>query len=98
MMHQAISLIAAFVIAMSSPALRQSSPPQSPQPAPAGDQALKLHTDLVLVDVLPVQRKTSRVVANLQKGDFTVYEDGVKQTINYFSRDTLPVSVVLLVD
>ena len=92
-MHQAISFITAFVIALSSPAFQQA-----PQPAPPGDQALRLRTDLVLVDVLPVQRKTSRVIANLQKDDFTVYEDGVKQTIAYFSRDTLPVSVILLVD
>jgi Ca-activated chloride channel family protein len=91
-MHQAISLITAFVIALSSPAFQQSPP------APNGDQSLRLRTDLVLVDVLPVQRKTSRVIANLQKDDFTLYEDGVKQTIAYFSRDTLPVSVVLLVD
>src|SRR5438105_9058952 len=92
-MHQAISLLTIFVIALSSPAFQQA-----PQPAPPGDQALRLRTDLVLVDVLPVQRKTSRVIANLQKDDFTIYEDGVKQAIAYFSRDTLPVSVILLVD
>jgi VWFA-related protein len=92
-MYQAITFLLAFVIALSNPA-RQQSPP----PAPADDPALKLRTDLVLVDVLPVQRKTSRVVADLKKTDFTVYEDGVKQAVSYFSRDTLPVSVVLLVD
>jgi Ca-activated chloride channel homolog len=92
-MHQAISYIIAFVIALSSPTFQQSPPT-----APSGDQALKLRTDLVLVDVLPVQRKTSRVIAGLQKDDFTIYEDGVKQSISYFSRDTLPVSVILLVD
>lgn len=92
-MHQAISSIIAFVIALSSLTFQQSPPT-----APSGDQALKLRTDLVLVDVLPVERKTSRVIAGLQKDDFTIYEDGVKQAITYFSRDTLPVSVILLVD
>jgi len=92
-MYQAISLLTAFVIALSSPLAQQSV-----QPAPADDQSLRLRTDLVLVDVLPVQRKTSRVVNGLKKDDFTVYEDGVKQAVSYFSRDTLPVSVVLLVD
>ncbi|MFL6278455.1 MAG: VWA domain-containing protein [Blastocatellia bacterium] len=92
-MYQAISLLTAFVIALSSPITQQLAPP-----APADDQSLRLRTDLVLVDVLPVQRKTSRVVNGLKKDDFTVYEDGVKQAVSYFSRDTLPVSVVLLVD
>lgn len=92
-MYQAISFLTAFVIALSSPFAQQSA-----QPAPADDQSLRLRTDLVLVDVLPVQRKTSRVVNGLKKDDFTVYEDGVKQAVSYFSRDTLPVSVVLLVD
>jgi VWFA-related protein len=59
---------------------------------------MKLHTDLVLVDVLPVQKKTGRVISDLKKEDFTIYEDGVKQSVSHFSRDKLPVSVVLLVD
>jgi len=91
-MHQAISFITAFVIALSGSTFQQSPPP------PSADQTLRLRTDLVLVDVLPVQRKTSRVIAGLQKDDFTIYEDGIKQSVTYFSRDTLPVSVVLLVD
>ena len=72
---------------------------QSPPPTrPPDDQSLRLRTDLVLVDVLPVQRATSRVVANLQRDSFSVYEDGVKQPVSYFSHDSLPVSVVILVD
>ena len=93
-MHKAISFFIAFVIASSSLAFQQAPPPA----APPTDESLKLRTDLVLVDVLPVQRKTSRVVGGLKKEDFALYEDGVKQTVSYFSRDTLPVSVILLVD
>ena len=93
-MHQPMSFIAAFVIAFSGAAFPQQPTP----PAPPADPSLRLRTDLVLVDVLPVQRKTSRVIAGLQKDDFTVYEDGVRQTVSYFSRDTLPVSVILLID
>src|ERR1700753_1775681 len=104
-MHQAISFVIAVVIAFANLSFQQSpppapsSPPQAaPSPAPQADDALKLRTDLVLVDVLPVQRRTSRAIGNLQKDDFTIYEDGIKQTVSYFSRDTLPVSVLLLVD
>jgi len=51
-----------------------------------------------LVEVLPVQKKTARILADLKKEDFIIYEDGVQQTVSHFSRDKLPVSVVLLVD
>jgi Ca-activated chloride channel homolog len=66
--------------------------------SPAEDQTLKLRSDLVLVDVLPVQKKTGRVISDLKRDDFTIYEDGVQQTISHFSKDKLPVSIVLLVD
>ncbi|HKS39386.1 MAG TPA: VWA domain-containing protein [Blastocatellia bacterium] len=88
-MFQPLSLIIVLVFTLSSFITRQS---------PADEQSLKLHTDLVLVDVLPVQKKTGRVISDLKKEDFTIYEDGVKQTVSHFSRDKLPVSVVLLVD
>lgn len=64
----------------------------------SGDQPVRLRTDLVMIDVLPVQKKTGRVIGDLKKEDFTVYEDGVKQALSYFSKDQLPVSVVLLID
>jgi VWFA-related protein len=53
---------------------------------------------LVLVDVLPVQKRTARIIGGLRRDDFTIFEDGVQQTISHFSKDKLPVSVVLLVD
>ena len=66
--------------------------------SPADEQTLKLRSDLVLVDVLPVQKRTGRVIGDLKRDDFTISEDGVQQTVEYFSKDKLPVSVVLLVD
>jgi VWFA-related protein len=37
-------------------------------------------------------------VANLEKSAFTVYEDGVRQPIEVFRRDDVPVSMGLLID
>jgi VWFA-related protein len=68
------------------------------QPASSNEQSLKLRTDLVLVDVLPVQKKTGRIVGDLKRDDFTIFEDGVQQKTEYFTKDKLPVSIVLLVD
>src|SRR5262249_7255846 len=73
--------------------------PGSPAQATAGaSQPIRLRTDLVVVDVLPVQKKTARVIGDLKGNDFSVFEDGVKQTITHFSKETVPVSIVLLVD
>jgi Ca-activated chloride channel family protein len=68
----------------------------STQASPEG--SVKLRADLVLVDALPVQKKTGRIIGGLKRDDFTIFEDGVQQKIEYFSKDKLPVSVVLLVD
>lgn len=42
--------------------------------------------------------KKGRSINNLPASDFTVYENGVKQTIDTFSHDDAPVSVGILVD
>jgi Ca-activated chloride channel homolog len=40
----------------------------------------------------------SRLVTNLNKNDFTVYEDGQPQVITRFSKEDVPVSIGILVD
>jgi len=59
---------------------------------------IKLAVDLVVLDALVMQQKTSRIVGNLKKEDFSLFEDGTKQQISYFSQDRLPLSVILIVD
>jgi VWFA-related protein len=62
------------------------------------DEIIKLKSDLVVVDVQALNHKTGRVVNGLKKEDFTVYEDGAKQSIENFSQDKLPLSIILLLD
>lgn len=64
---------------------------------PAAD-VVKVDVDLVAVDALVLQKKTARVVGGLKKEDFLLFEDGAKQEITHFSQDTLPLSVLLLID
>jgi VWFA-related protein len=46
-----------------------------------------------------VRNKQNALVSTLEKNDFELAEDGVKQTIKYFSRETdLPLTIGLLVD
>jgi len=75
----------------------QSSAPQGTQ-APLDTAPVRLNVDLVVLDAQVLQKKTSKIVGGLQKADFTLLEDGVKQEIQQFSKDTLPLSVILLVD
>ena len=72
--------------------------PLSNGQSPVDDPTLRLRSDLVLVDVLPMQKQTGHIVNGLNRDDFTIFEDGVKQTVSHFSREKLPVSLVLLVD
>src|SRR6266850_465113 len=62
------------------------------------EEIVKVDVDLVTVDALVLQKDTARIVGGLKKEDFTLYEDGAKQTISHFSQDSLPLSVLLLID
>lgn len=54
--------------------------------------------ELALFDVQVVNRTTRTPAPPLQQKDLRIYEDGVLQEIRTFSRDELPLSVVLLFD
>jgi len=72
-----------------------------PRPAPTPEssvEVVKIDVDLVKIDALVLQKNTARIVGGLQKEDFLLYEDGIKQEITHFSHDQLPLSVVLAID
>jgi VWFA-related protein len=62
------------------------------------DEVVKTEVDLVVLDALVLQKKTGRVVGDLKREDFALAEDGVPQQITHFSQNSLPLSVVLLID
>ncbi|MGB8507943.1 MAG: VWA domain-containing protein [Pyrinomonadaceae bacterium] len=62
------------------------------------DEVVKVDVDLIVLDALVLQKETGRVVGDLKKEDFILEEDGAKQEIAHFSQDTLPLSVILLID
>lgn len=59
---------------------------------------IKTNVDLVTIDALVLQKNTARTVGTLKQEDFLISEDGSKQTITHFSQDSLPLSVLLLID
>ena len=61
-------------------------------------ETIKTDIDLVTIDALVLQKNTARVVGGLKQEDFLLSEDGSRQMITHFSQDTLPLSVLLLID
>jgi VWFA-related protein len=89
------------------PALPKAPAPQTrprivaPKEAaiPVGEEeVVKTDVDLVVLDALVLQKKTGRVVGDLKREDFALVEDGVPQQITHFSQNSLPLSVLLLID
>jgi len=67
------------------------------QPQEPGGETIRINTQLVQLDVTVIDQKNNPVF-NLNKDNFTVYEDKVKQTINSLSREELPLSFGLVID
>jgi VWFA-related protein len=78
-------------------ALCAQAPPQNPPPS---DEVPTIQVDVNVVSVLAsVRDKRGGLVANLEKNDFTILEDGKQQEIKYFARETdLPLTIGLLID
>lgn len=70
--------------------------------ASAQDDTVKLKTDLVTVDAT-VTDKDGNFIRNLKAEDFTIYEDGVAQKLDFFEASeqttlTRPLAVVVAID
>lgn len=66
----------------------------------AAQDAPTIQIDVDIVNILfTVKDKRGGLIGNLNKGDFTLAEDGKKQEIKYFTRETdLPLTIGLLID
>jgi Ca-activated chloride channel homolog len=86
-----------------APAATAQAPP-APAPAPAGQTAasrqqpsFRAGIDIVSLNVT-VTDAANHYVTDLAEGDFSVFEDGVKQNITFFSRRQQPIAMSLLLD
>jgi len=59
---------------------------------------VKVSTDLVVFDAQVIDKKSKRTIGDLTKDDFAITENGVRQEVSYFSRDELPLSIILMLD
>ncbi len=59
---------------------------------------IKVDVDVVNI-LFNVRDKRGGLVGNLEKGDFTIWEDGKQQDVKFFNRETdLPLTIGLLID
>jgi len=79
--------------------------PDAEQPGAAANGSLRkegsgyvLHTDVEEVVLNATVLDGNRLVADLTKENFQVFEDGVKQSLISFQHSDLPVSIALVVD
>jgi VWFA-related protein len=87
------------VFALAS-ALSAQTPQSSPAPKAEDEGLAAISVDVDVVSILAsVRDKRGGLVANLEKNDFSIFEDGKAQTIKYFTRETdLPLTIGLLID
>ncbi len=85
----------------SSPFNSIPSPSPSTVSADSGGFRLRVEVQLVMVEAVvqgPGGAEPSGALSALGQGDFRVFEDGVPQAIQHFSRHDLPLAVALVVD
>src|SRR5579863_6185102 len=78
----------------------QPAPPPAPPPEPPLNSKQSIRQNVNLVDVLfTVLNKQNKIVADLNRDNFKVFDDGAEQDIRFFNRQTdMPLRVGLLMD
>lgn len=62
------------------------------------DEAIRIDTDLVDLNVSVLSRDPSRPIGQLQQNEFAVFENGEAQEIKFFASASAPLDLVLLLD
>lgn len=79
------------------------TPAITPKPSPSpvkekDDEVIRINTDIVTLTAT-VTDKNGRYRADLKRGDFTVYENGAEQKLEYFNTgDRVPMSLGIVFD
>ncbi len=86
------------VVVKPTPTPIASSQPLPPPPVPVeDDDILEIETNLVTLPVSVLDTK-GRFISNLHQKDFEIYENGIRQKVDYFASVESPFTVVLLLD
>ena len=89
------SFVVVWTVAAIATISAQQRQPQLDQPQQ--QPAFRSGVDVVSLNVT-VTDTDARFVTGLSQDDFIVYEDGVQQEVNFFTRTQLPIALALLID
>jgi VWFA-related protein len=91
--------VRAGIVLLAAALSQCGAPAQAPAQRPA-EQTPTIRVDVDVVSVLcTVKDRKGRLINTLDKNDFEIFEDGQKQQVRYFTRETaLPLTIGLLVD
>ncbi len=62
------------------------------------DTLEKVETNIVTLDAVVLNKKTGQVITGLNKSNFAIFENGVKQNITNFATPEAPITVSLVVE
>src|ERR1700692_2579216 len=82
---------------MPAPAPNAQQPPPPAGTDAANGQVIRIPVNQVIVPVT-VKDGSGRLVADLGKDEFRIFEDKIEQRIAYFSNEAFPLSMVILID
>lgn len=77
--------------------LRGQTPQQSAISQSEAQAKIRINSDLVILPVT-VKDRNGNLIPDLQKQDFRVFDDKVEQSIDVFTAEAFPLSLVVLVD
>ncbi len=87
----------ALLVALAAPAPPQEQEPSQQQPSAQGP-VIKSQVNLVNL-FATVRDKSKRIMADLKKEDFKIYEDNQEQKVAFFSKEvSMPITLALLLD
>ncbi len=58
----------------------------------------KVESNIVLIDAVVLNKKTGQIIGGLKKGNFAIFENGVKQDLTSFATPESPITVSLVVE
>lgn len=93
-------LFAAPLLGQTPPPAKPPAPAAQDSQAPAKPQApptIRVITETVVVPVT-VKDRTGNLVPDLRKDEFRIFEDNIEQEIRKLSVETVPLSLVILID
>ncbi len=95
-----LSLPAIIAVLAAPVAIMAARPsPSDPRSAPARQQSPSFRAGVELVSLnVTVTDAAARYVTTLEKDDFNVFEDGVKQDVTFFNKTNLPIALSLMID